>query len=205
MIRQLFFGISIAFSIGLLQWVTKGPQSSINPNGNSRLEKIKGIYDNGLLQLHQAIQTYEDRAADFQLGKSDLQPLQQAHLNTRLAFKKVEFLLEYYDREAVVFYLNGAPLPSLEQNIAENNVIEPEGLQVLDEPFFQIALGDASGFPGYIEMLCDAQSVNDPFRRYCAMLHDRVHRYVRVPDHEVFAVELVRLHFSGLPVAPGVE
>lgn len=136
MIRQLFFGISIAFSIGLLQWITKGPQFSINPNGNSRLEKIKGIYDNGLLQLHHAIQIYEDRAAAFELGKSDSKSLQQAHLNTRLAFKKVEFLLEYYDREAVDFYLNGAPLPSLEQNIAENNVIEPEGLQVLDELVF---------------------------------------------------------------------
>lgn len=64
------------------------------------------------------------------------QQLRAAITATRLAFKKVEFLLEYQDRHSVKRNLNGPPLPSLLPNTPKIVVLEPKGLQVLDELIF---------------------------------------------------------------------
>lgn len=56
-----------------------------------------------------------------------------------MAFKEVEFILEYNDRQSVKFYLNGPPLPRIDKSAPGITVIEPEGLQILDE----LAFGDS--------------------------------------------------------------
>ena len=62
--------------------------------------------------------------------------LRHAHLRSREAFKKAEYLAEYLDHETIKMYVNGPPLPSLEKNVPHINVLEPIGLQVLDELVF---------------------------------------------------------------------
>lgn len=64
--------------------------------------------------------------------------LQDAVTNARMAFKKAEFLLAYIDGYAIKKNINGAPLPTVDPAIIDVMVIEPSGLQVLDE----IAFGD---------------------------------------------------------------
>ena len=51
----------------------------------------------------------------------------------RKTFKKWEYLAEYYDPIFIKEYINGAPLPKLEQNSFGANILEPKGLQVIDE------------------------------------------------------------------------
>lgn len=62
--------------------------------------------------------------------------LRYAFAEWRKSYKKSEILLDYLDPEVVKMYLNGAPLLSLEPNAAQLMVLEPEGLQVLDEMLF---------------------------------------------------------------------
>jgi len=66
----------------------------------------------------------------------DKQQIQQAVTACRNAFKIVNFLVDYFDAENTRYYLNGAPLPKLENNVPEVIVLAPEGLQVLDELVF---------------------------------------------------------------------
>lgn len=64
---------------------------------------------------------------------ADKQQIQQAVTACRNAFKTINFLVDYFDAENTKYYLNGAPLPKLENNVPEVIVLAPEGLQVLDE------------------------------------------------------------------------
>ena len=51
----------------------------------------------------------------------------------RLAYKKVEFLTEYLDPYFCKYQMNGAPLPKTEPKVPEVVILEPSGLQVIDE------------------------------------------------------------------------
>jgi cytochrome c peroxidase len=62
--------------------------------------------------------------------------VQEAVTNARMAYKKSEFLIAYLDGFAVKKNINGAPLPSVDPAIPDVMVIEPCGLQVLDEMAF---------------------------------------------------------------------
>ena len=66
--------------------------------------------------------------------------LRALHLRSRQHFKRCEYLLEYIEPETVKRYLNGAPLPQTEPSVPELKVIEPVGLQVLDELVFADSL-----------------------------------------------------------------
>ena len=55
-------------------------------------------------------------------------------------FRKIQFLLEYISEESVKRYINGAPLPSVESSVPTVNVLEPKGLQVLDELLYEESL-----------------------------------------------------------------
>lgn len=97
-------------------------------------------------QFHTGLSTFQQRIADFKAAAhsfdntpESIAQLQEAHLENRLAFKNIEFLLEYYERFAVVKHLNGAPLPKTEPAVAEVFIVEPTGLQVLDELVFSDA------------------------------------------------------------------
>lgn len=54
----------------------------------------------------------------------------------RIAFKRTEFLMNFSDPEFTDDFINGAPLPSLERNTGDVTILEPEGLQVIDETAF---------------------------------------------------------------------
>ncbi|WP_210490367.1 cytochrome-c peroxidase [Rufibacter aurantiacus] len=62
--------------------------------------------------------------------KGDGPTLQKAFLQTRRAYKKIEWFTEYYAPTASK-ELNGAPLPEIE--IEETRVFPPSGLQVIEE------------------------------------------------------------------------
>lgn len=62
--------------------------------------------------------------------------LRDAHAEARRAYKRVEWLAAYFDEGAVNRFVNGAPLPKVEQKVAELRVLEPLGLQVLEEEVY---------------------------------------------------------------------
>ncbi len=55
---------------------------------------------------------------------------------TRMAFKKIEFVFDYLEPGYSYLYVNGGPLPKLHKEVAEIDIIPPNGLQRLDELVF---------------------------------------------------------------------
>ncbi|MEM6316525.1 MAG: cytochrome c peroxidase [Bacteroidota bacterium] len=97
---------------------------------------IQEDYHANLSATHEAIQKLSAMSRSAEKGQTDLNDLQKQLLATRLAFKKVEFFLDYFDPYLVTKSINGAPLPKLEPHVPEINVIQPNGLQTLDELIF---------------------------------------------------------------------
>jgi len=59
--------------------------------------------------------------------------IEESYLDLRRKFKTVETLFSYYLEDEYTLYINGAPLPKLEPNVPEVNVLSPVGMQVIDE------------------------------------------------------------------------
>lgn len=100
------------------------------------LQKSATNYRNGLLQWEEAVKVYAQTFDQWENGLVGIKQLQAAHLDTRRAFKYIEIFMDYFDPQAVKMYVNGAPLPSVDRHAPGINVLEPEGLQVLDEILF---------------------------------------------------------------------
>jgi hypothetical protein len=100
-------------------------------DNQSPLQKTREAYLEGMEAFYQA--TVElNKAA----GSGDAAPnekLKNAFHNTRKRFKEVEFLLDYLQPQDVKDYINGAPLPKTERNVPLVVVLEPKGLQRIEE------------------------------------------------------------------------
>lgn len=67
---------------------------------------------------------------------ADLSRIRHSYEELRSAYKSMEPLVEYIDPSAVSTYINGAPLPKLDVKSQFVDVLEPQGLQVIDEVIY---------------------------------------------------------------------
>lgn len=84
------------------------------------------------------LQKYDQFEAQLSLLKemtagSDPGEIQAIYRQLRIYFKQIEPLFSYYMENEYNLYFNGAPLPKLEPNVPEITVLEPKGMQVIDE------------------------------------------------------------------------
>ena len=127
-----FLYLSIAvFCLGLLNLSVAPDSAQPMP-----LEAVKTQFHQGLKALKTAIHEYDQAARALGSPGVSAANLKEVHLKTRLLYKEVEFLLEYFDHSGMKRYLNGAPLPTVEKGVPEIRVLEPIGLQTLDELVF---------------------------------------------------------------------
>jgi cytochrome c peroxidase len=123
------------YLIGMLLVCTQFLSFTTHP-AESALAAVTQQFHQGLAEVQTKIAHYKTAAENLKETEKSVETLQQAHLATRLAFKKIEFLLEYNDRSQVRRFLNGPPLPFVDESAPWVNVMEPKGLQVLDELAF---------------------------------------------------------------------
>lgn len=113
------FGI-LAFAIvcALICWSSfrSNPQEECLP-----ANVYQTFIQEDLTQLEQAF-------AEFQNNTS-----LKNYLAFRAAFKQCEAYLAFVDPYAVQDYINGAPLPKVEKKVPGISVLQPKGLQVIDE------------------------------------------------------------------------
>lgn len=137
----IVLGISLISKVAMLERPASQPNSQqINIENSIAtidgmeevLEQTKNDFHEGLGKLEKEIKAYNQLAQ----STNQLEVLQQQHIRTRQAFKMVEWLLEYIDPTSIKRYINGAPLPKTEPKVPEIVVIEPKGLQTLDELVF---------------------------------------------------------------------
>ena len=119
----IFFG-----GLSFLNFADSAEQEALN--------KVQKYFHRGLEEMASAIEEYQAVADLLENDDASIQELQDIHINTRLTYKKIEAFVEYFDPQASKMSLNGAPLPSLEPHAPEIVVLEPTGLQVLDELVF---------------------------------------------------------------------
>ena len=67
---------------------------------------------------------------------SDLPLIKNQIQQTRYAYKRVEFLFDYFQTKYNYQFINGGPLPKVAHENAAVDVIPPNGLQTLDEIIF---------------------------------------------------------------------
>ncbi len=114
------------------------------------LVELTSEYRKGLQNVETALFELKNTVEDKNVN---VQKTREAFLAVRASYKQIEFLLEYYDNTAVKDYINGAPLPKIERNSGEMNVLQPHGLQVIDEMLFE-EQPDIEGLKNEIALLC---------------------------------------------------
>lgn len=107
-----------------------------NNKAGVALQVVKKQFQTGIHNFENTVNQFQEAAKSLDNSEASLKKLQETHIANRLAFKELEFLAEYYNGAAVTKHLNGAPLPKPEPAVAEKLIIEPTGLQVLDELVF---------------------------------------------------------------------
>ena len=87
-------------------------------------------------EFNAEVEELQKIAKGLQLGQVEVDRLRSAVLRSRLAYKKIEFYLDFEFHEYVNSHINGAPLLHIERTGTLPDIIPPEGLQVLDELVF---------------------------------------------------------------------
>ena len=153
------------------------------------LDAAREKYAASLMHMEAAISELNTCASRD--GLSHQIECRNSYLELRSAYKQVEVLLDYLDHESVSMFFNGAPLLTLEQKVPEIVVLEPEGLQVIDEVIF----------------LSEEESVQEDLHELTELLTTRykvlkaTQRPNAVQHHHVWngmRVSLVRLFTLGL-------
>jgi cytochrome c peroxidase len=112
----------------------------LNPNQMAEappsisLETVTKIFHTDLSAFAASLDRYVTIART-----EDIDQIRQTHAEARLAFKRAEYLLEYIDPTAIKKKINGAPLPKTEPKVPEIIIVEPAGLQRLDELVWEVA------------------------------------------------------------------
>ncbi|SEW39807.1 cytochrome c peroxidase [Chitinophaga sp. YR573] len=113
----------------LLLVVTCMAQLSFYPSF-SKAEELAATYAN---DFRKTTIELEEIASAYKFNQVSQDTLRAMLVRTRNAYKKIEFLLAYYYPEYVDEHINGAPVLHIKRNDSRAVVIEPQGLQVLDE------------------------------------------------------------------------
>lgn len=106
----------------------------------------------------------------------------------RVAFKRWEYLGEWENGMLIKEMINGAPLPKLEKNSFASNIVEPHGLQVMDE-----LIGEWHENPQCAELLNEIDLLLE--------VTNQISEFTKIYDYEFFAaarIELIRLFSLGL-------
>ncbi len=83
-----------------------------------------------------------DQLATIAAAGEDLALLRQQIVHTRLAYKRVEFLFDYFKPEFSHMFVNGPPLYKVDQVFTSQGWVAPNGLQTLDELIFSDEAAD---------------------------------------------------------------
>lgn len=105
-------------------------------NSDSSIEIIKKNDLKRFENFKTSVQEFNEKVFKFEQKTLSFDALKSSYFSLRKSYKSWEYLAEHYNAIFIKENINGAPLPKLEQNSFGANVLEPKGLQVLDELLF---------------------------------------------------------------------
>jgi cytochrome c peroxidase len=109
---------------------------TLHHEGERPAPVIKQRLATRLAALSASLQQLRQQALTLRPGKHHSDQLRKQYLQVRVRYKSFEYLAEHLDPVFMKDHINGSPLPKLERNSFGLNVLEPNGMQVLDEAVF---------------------------------------------------------------------
>ncbi|MCB9290528.1 MAG: cytochrome-c peroxidase [Lewinellaceae bacterium] len=106
--------------------------SSVDDGRDDAAQRIAQMYEENF----RLFQGETNKLAEMAQGPFDLSALREQLAKTRYAFKRVEYLFDYFKTEYNYLYINGAPLPKINKEDVNGPIVPPNGLQALDELVF---------------------------------------------------------------------
>jgi cytochrome c peroxidase len=103
---------------------------AFHPGGEAPTARVRANYAQNIENFSRSIDVYLAVSQKKDRGKNELL---DAHVQCRLAYKRIEYLLNSVEHRYIKDFINGPPLPRLWHYSNDVRVEEPEGLQVLDE------------------------------------------------------------------------
>ena len=174
--------------------------------GARALAGVQQYFHSQLDEYTLVLARFNTQAEAYQKQELSLEALRTAHLDTRLAFKKVEFLLEYNDPSAVKKFLNGPPLPSLEPAVPEVRILDPHGLQVIDELLFASETIDETELNAQLTALVKASQQLISYQKNLKLQHRHILEATRLELVRIFTLGLTGFDTPGsLHVIPEAE
>jgi cytochrome c peroxidase len=99
------------------------------------LDDLSSIYKSNFMQFNSEVANLASLANQPRQAFNPIK-LQEQIKKTRLAFKRIEFLFDYHKTAYNYIYVNGPPLPKVDEDFSPTGLTPPNGLQTLDELIF---------------------------------------------------------------------
>lgn len=109
----------------------------LNSFNANKSEKTPNLRQEIPLSISKSKMDFQSKAdaflAELQKKPQDKAQFKEAYQAMRASYKDLEIYFSYYNPDIIKKKLNGAPLPFIEENSPDANIIDPTGLQVIDE------------------------------------------------------------------------
>ncbi|MEN3324212.1 cytochrome c peroxidase [Mariniflexile soesokkakense] len=102
---------------------------------NTAVKKIITLYGIQFLEFQNEV-IILDSLANKAENIEDIIVIKEQFIKTRIAYKKIEFLFNFYLPSFDNTFINGAPIPKISDKYEAGKIIEPNGLQALDALIF---------------------------------------------------------------------
>ncbi|MEQ9582844.1 MAG: cytochrome-c peroxidase, partial [Arenibacter sp.] len=101
-------------------------------------EKVAALYAANFQKFQKEVDSLAGLANNA-TSVDEWEALKKQVERTRLVYKEIEFIFDYYQTFYNGTYINGAPLPKVSEYFEADKVIPPGGLQALDEAVYEAA------------------------------------------------------------------
>lgn len=125
-----------SFFICLLMW--SGRQTTVPYQKDTIPEKVAALYAANFHKFQNEVNALAALASKA-TSVNEWEVLKSQVEKTRLVYKEIEFIFDYYQTFYNGTYINGAPLPKVSEYFEAEKVIPPGGLQALDEAVYDSA------------------------------------------------------------------
>ncbi|MBC8767778.1 cytochrome-c peroxidase [Arenibacter sp. BSSL-BM3] len=125
-----------SFFICLL--MLSGAQMAIPFQKDTVPEKVAALYAANFYKFQNEVNALA-ALANKATSVKEWEALKSQVEKTRLVYKEIEFIFDYYQTFYNGTYINGAPLPKVSEYFEAEKVIPPGGLQALDEAVYDSA------------------------------------------------------------------
>ncbi|WP_159023631.1 cytochrome-c peroxidase [Formosa sp. L2A11] len=126
----------LTLSVIVCFFMLAGRKTPVTYQANTIPTEVKAWYTDNFYTFQNEVNILAD-FANRSTSVNDLERLRTQVKKTRLVYKEVEFIFDYYQTPYNGTFINGAPLPKISEYFEEDKVIAPCGLQALDEAVFE--------------------------------------------------------------------